>query len=49
MLYTDEPEARVRQLQKNVEHRCPVMNLLQAADVAMTVNWSTRPSAEYAG
>lgn len=49
VLYTDEPDARVRQLCKNVEHRCPVMNLLQAADVAMTVNWTTRPAADYTG
>ncbi|MGF1563572.1 MAG: OsmC family protein [Geminicoccaceae bacterium] len=48
-VYSDEPEARFRQLCKNVEYRCPVMNLLAAADVNMTVNWSQRPAAEYAG
>lgn len=49
ILYTDEPAKRVEQLQKNVEFRCPVMNLLRAADVEMTVNWSTRPAADYQG
>lgn len=48
-IYTDEPEQRIRQLQKNVEFRCPVMNLLRAADVALTVNWSSHPAAEYKG
>lgn len=49
VLYTDEPEKRVEQLKKNVEFRCPVMNLLRAADVALTANWSVRPAAEYKG
>lgn len=49
VLYTDEPEARVRQLARNVEFRCPVMNLFHAAKVEMDVTWSSRPAAEYAG
>jgi len=41
-LHTDEPERRVEQLKRNVEFRCPVMNLLRSADVAMTVDWQIR-------
>ena len=48
-VYSNEPEARFRQLAKNVEHRCPVMNLLAAAKVDMTVTWTQRPAAEYRG
>ncbi|WP_349371253.1 OsmC family protein [Salinarimonas sp.] len=47
VLYTDEPEARVRQLQKNVEFRCPVMNLIRAADVRMRVDWRVEPAAAF--
>lgn len=45
-LFTDEPERRVRQLIRNVEARCPVANLLRAADVALTVDWRAHPAAE---
>ena len=48
-VYTDEPEARVRQLARNVEFRCPVMNLFHAAKVEMDVTWSSRPAADYTG
>ena len=48
-LYSDESEARFRQLCRNVEYRCPVMNLLAAAQVDMDVTWTQRPAAEYAG
>jgi uncharacterized OsmC-like protein len=48
-VYTDEPESRFQQLRKNVEFRCPVMNLLNAAQVAMDVTWLARPAAAYAG
>lgn len=48
-VFTDEPDARFQQLRKNVEYRCPVMNLLNAAEVAMDVTWTARPAAEYAG
>lgn len=48
-LYSDESEERFSKLCKNVEYRCPVMNLLNAADVAMTVNWILRPASEYQG
>jgi uncharacterized OsmC-like protein len=47
VLYTGEPERRVEQLKRNVEHRCPVMNLLKAADVEMNVSWSVRPLQEF--
>lgn len=49
VVYTDEPDDRFAQLCKNVEFRCPVMNLLSAAKVDMAVNWEKRPAAEYAG
>lgn len=48
-VYSDEPEARFNQLRKNVEFRCPVMNLLHAAEVDMDVTWTRRPASEYAG
>jgi len=48
-VYTDESDARFQQLRKNVEFRCPVMNLLHAAEVDMDVTWIARPAAEYAG
>lgn len=44
VLYTDEPDKRVKQLMRNVEHRCPVMNLLKGADVKLDVQWDVRPS-----
>ena len=48
-VYSDEPGARFRQLCKNVEFRCPVMNLLSAARVDMKVTWTQRPAADYGG
>jgi uncharacterized OsmC-like protein len=44
-LHTDEPEARIEKLKFNVEHRCPVMNLLKDAGVALDVTWKTAPAA----
>lgn len=46
VLYTDEPEKRVQQLIKNVEFRCPVMNLFRAADVKLNVEWETRSASD---
>ncbi|MCH8097568.1 MAG: OsmC family protein [Proteobacteria bacterium] len=43
-LYTDEPAERIAKLRKNVEYRCPVMNLLRDADVDLDVTWETRPA-----
>lgn len=45
-VFTDEPERRVQQLIRNVESRCPVANLLRAAEVAMAIDWRVRPAAE---
>ncbi|MDX1486252.1 MAG: OsmC family protein [Alphaproteobacteria bacterium] len=39
LLKTDEPDERIAKLRKNVEMRCPVMNLLADADVALDVTW----------
>lgn len=47
VIYTDESDARLEQLKKNVEFRCPVMNLLRAADVTLTANWTRRPASEF--
>lgn len=38
-IHTDEPEERLERLKKNVESRCPVMNLFSAADVELDVRW----------
>ena len=43
-LATDEPPERLEKLKRNVEHRCPVMNLMRAADVAVTAEWVTAPA-----
>jgi uncharacterized OsmC-like protein len=40
-LHTNEPPERVARLVKNVEFRCPVMNLLRSADVKLDVEWTT--------
>ena len=48
-VYSDESEARFRQLCRNVAFRCPVMNLLSAAKVDMTVVWTQKPAEEYVG
>lgn len=42
-IQTNEPAERVAKLRKNVESRCPVMNLLADADVEMIVEWQTVP------
>lgn len=43
-LHTDEPPERVEKLRRNVEHRCPVTNLIRAADVDLRVTWETQPA-----
>ena len=48
-VFSDEPETRFRQLARNVGFRCPVLNLLAAAKVDMTVTWHQEPAAQYAG
>lgn len=42
-LTTDEPAKRLELLRRNVEQRCPVMNLFESADVEMDVTWKTTP------
>ncbi|MDH3239043.1 MAG: OsmC family protein [Alphaproteobacteria bacterium] len=39
LLKTDEPPERIEKLRKNVEMRCPVMNLLADAGVELNVIW----------
>ncbi len=38
-VYTDEPPERFDRLTRNVEYRCPVMNLFKSAGVDMQVRW----------
>ncbi len=42
---TDEPRERLARLRRNVEHRCPVMNLFRAADVPVEAEWIVEPAA----
>jgi uncharacterized OsmC-like protein len=43
-VHTDEPEDRFQRLIRNVEYRCPVMNLFRSADVKMEVAWERIPT-----
>jgi putative redox protein len=45
VVFTDEPAARLETLKRNVEFRCPVMNLLRDAGVALSATWEARPAA----
>lgn len=38
-VHTEESDDRFARLQRNVEYRCPVMNLFRSADVALDVQW----------
>lgn len=38
-VHTEETDDRFERLQRNVEYRCPVMNLFRAADVALDMTW----------
>ncbi len=38
-LFSDETPERLEKLKKNVEYRCPVMNLFREADVDIQANW----------
>ena len=38
-IHTGESEERLARLARNVEYRCPVMNLFRSADVAIEVAW----------
>jgi uncharacterized OsmC-like protein len=44
VVHTDEPPERVEKLKRNVEFRCPVMNLLRSADVELDVTWEVAPA-----
>lgn len=43
-IHTDEPQDRLDRLARNVEFRCPVINLFRSADVALEVTWQRVPS-----
>ena len=43
-VHTDEPQNRLDRLARNVEYRCPVMNLFRSADVKLDVTWEKVPS-----
>ena len=38
-VHTDEPQERFDRLTRNVEYRCPVMNLFKSADVDVQITW----------
>lgn len=38
-LHTDETQERLDRLVRNVESRCPVMNLFKSADVDLDIRW----------
>lgn len=38
-VHTEEPQDRLDRLARNVEYRCPVMNLFRSADVKLDVTW----------
>jgi len=38
-VHTDESQERFERLTRNVEYRCPVMNLFKSADVDVEVTW----------
>jgi len=42
ILHTEETPERIEKLKKNVEFRCPIVKLLRAADVELTVNWTKK-------
>ncbi len=43
-VHTGETEERLARLARNVEDRCPVMNLFRSADVAVEVEWERIPA-----
>ncbi len=42
-VYSNETEERFAKLTKNVEYRCPVMNLFRSADVKVDAEWELLP------
>lgn len=45
-IISNEPLDRLHTLQKNVEYRCPVMNLMRDAGVEVRAKWSIRREAQ---
>ncbi len=43
-LRTDEPQERLAKLKRNVENRCPVMNLFRDAGVDVITQWEAVPT-----
>jgi uncharacterized OsmC-like protein len=43
-VHTNESQDRFERLIRNVEYRCPVMNLFKSADVKVIVDWQRVPS-----
>lgn len=43
-VHTHEPQDRLDRLARNVEYRCPVMNLFRSADVKLDVTWEKVPA-----
>ncbi|MFV2034873.1 MAG: OsmC family protein [Halocynthiibacter sp.] len=43
-VHSNETEARFQKLAKNVEYRCPVMNLFRSADVDVNIVWELLPA-----
>lgn len=43
---TDESEARMATLKRNVEARCPVANLIKSAGVDLRIDWKAVPASE---
>ena len=41
-LFTSEPPERIERLAKNVENRCPVMNLMRDAGTEVRVTWDVK-------
>lgn len=45
-IHSGETPERLERLKKNVEYRCPVMNLFRSADVEVEANWELVPERE---
>ena len=42
-VHSNETPERFEKLKKNVEYRCPVLNLFRSADVDVTLDWELAP------
>ncbi len=45
-VHSNETPERFAKLAKNVEYRCPVMNLFRSADVEVRAEWGLVPGAD---